>query len=393
MDKEGDQNQNKTMRSLRREWAFYVTFSLIFLGAGFITLSQGWDENYALRWLIVAAAISGYQFWFIYRNLGDNRLSSGGEPFPSLGLANWITLTRAVFNAALAGFLIGPWPAGWLSWAPSALYLTSAVMDYMDGFVARVTGRTTVLGEVLDMKWDGAGALAAGTLSVLYGQTPYPFLLVGLARYLFLFGTWVRERNGQPMYELPPNRFRRPFAGMMMGFLAVVLMPVYQPPPTLVAAWLFMLPFLVNFFRDWLFVSGALRQEPSSGQGKPVAQRGVWRVYFPLVIRVTLVSILLELLFHVLRQKPFDAGLLLVLGFAIPALSLGAAGRVFSLVVLLMAGFGLQTYPFEWRFWVILLLGIISMMVGSGRYSIWKPEDWLMYKHAGEGRQAAKTTR
>jgi len=354
-------------------------------------LRQFLGNPFAWRWLALSCAISIYQVYFLYAHLKDNRLKTGaGDLFPTLGLANWITITRAIFNAALAGFLFGPWPEGWLSWAPSILYLVSALMDYADGFVARITGRTTILGEILDMQWDGIGVLIASLLAVFYGQTPLLYSLVGLARYLFLFGQWFRKLRGLPLYDLPPNRIRRPFAGVQMGFLAVVLMPVYSPPATQVVAWLFMLPFLANFLRDWLVVSG-LAWAPVSGQNvKASILPHFFQVVFPLIIRGLLTLLLLVLLVHLINLKPLNIGFVIITALAIPALLLGAAGRVLSLVVLLMAGFALQVAPRELLFWAVLLFSAISMMVGTGRFSLWKLEDGLLYKHAGERRSTIR---
>jgi CDP-diacylglycerol---glycerol-3-phosphate 3-phosphatidyltransferase len=381
MDRETDTGTMNNLHRLRWEWGGYVLASVSFLLASFFLLRQFWGAGFALRWLVVAGAISIYQFAYLFFHLKENHLKSGsGNLFPTLGLANWITITRAIFNAALAGFLLGPWPTGWLAWVPSILYLVSSLMDFTDGIAARLTGRTTLLGENLDMNWDGVGVLIASFLSVLYGQTPAAYLLVGLARYLFLIGQWLRTRQGLPLNDLLPSRIRRPFAGAQMMFLAVVLMPLYTPPATHVVAWLFMLPFLVNFFRDWLVVSGVTRQVNP--------QRSLFprflQLNLPLAVRGGLIWLLVELIVHVLNQQPLDWLVLIISAIAIPSLLLGAAGRVSSLAVLLVTGFGLQLYPLEWRFWAILLFSAISMMIGTGRFSLWKPEDWLLFKQAGE---------
>ncbi len=388
MTTEGMPEYQYRLRRLRVEWAGYVLASLAFLTVTYLVLRQDWGANYSLRWLLVALGLVIYQFIFLWRHLGDNRQADSTRLMPSIGLANWITMARGVFNAALAGFLLGSWPEGWLAWAPGVLYLTSAVMDFADGFAARVTGRVTVLGEALDMHWDGVGMFLAVTLSVLYGQAPVPYLLVGLARYLYLLGIWQRKKRGLPVYDLLPSRIRRPFAGVQMGVVAVVLLPVYGPPATQIAVTLFMIPFLLNFLRDWLTVSGQIH--PSRAQAGALSlllQR--LQEFFPLVVRATLVGLLIDLLLIQMRLAVPAPGIILVALPALVALSLGAAGRLFSLAVLLMAGFGLQAAPLEWRYWVILLLGISLMMTGTGRFSLWKPEDWLIYKRAGERTSAA----
>jgi CDP-diacylglycerol--glycerol-3-phosphate 3-phosphatidyltransferase len=377
-----------SLHRLRREWGGYVLASMTFLLVVFLLLGRFWGAEYSWRWLCVSGAISVYQFIYLFNHLLDNRLKSGGGTvFPTLGIANWITLTRAILNAALAGFLMGPWPVGPLSWAPSILYLISVLMDFADGFAARVSGRTTVLGEGLDMKWDGAGVLVTSLLVVFYGQAPLPYVLVGLARYLYLLGQWLYTNRGLPLFDLPPSPIRRPFAGLQMGFIAVILMPVFSPPLTQVAAWVFMLPFLTLFLRDWLVVSGVIGQASSAPGLRKVRMIFHWLwISFPLAVRSILVFLLVEFFIHSVTQPSFDWVFLLISAFAVLAFFLGAAGRFFSLAVLLMAGFGLQMYPVEWRYWALFLFSAMSMMLGTGRFSLWKPEDWLLYKHAGERR-------
>lgn len=386
---DGTPDHDYRLQRLRAEWAGYVLAGLSFITVAYLVLRQDWGANYALRWLLVALGLVIYQFVFLWRHLGENRRADSAQLLPTLGLANWITMTRGVFNASLAGFLLGPWPEGWLAWAPGGLYLASAVMDYVDGYAARVTGQVTVLGEALDMHWDGVGMFLAVSLSVLYGQAPVPYLLVGLARYLYLFGIWQRKKRGLPVYDLLPSRIRRPFAGVQMGVVAVVLLPVYGPPATQIAVTLFMIPFLLNFLRDWLTVSGQIR--PSRVRASVLLSLWQRRLeeFFPLVARAALVVLLIDLLLHQLRLAAPGPGMILVALPALVALLLGAAGRLFSLAVLLMAGFGLQAAPLEWRYWAILLLGISLMMTGTGRFSLWKPEDWLIYKRAGERTSAA----
>jgi CDP-diacylglycerol---glycerol-3-phosphate 3-phosphatidyltransferase len=383
--------QREIMHQLRWEWGGYVLLGLTFLLAFFLILHQFWAVDYAWHWLALAGMISIYQFIYLFAHLKENRLKSeAGGLFPNLGLANWITITRAMLNAALAGFLLSPRPEGLLVWVPSLLYLVSALMDFADGIAARVTGRMTVLGEMLDMHWDGVGVLIASLLAVLYGQAPVLYLLVGLARYLFLFGQWLRKRQGLPIYDLPPNRIRRPFAGVQMMFIAVILMPLYTSLVTRLVAWVFMLPFLLNFFVDWLAVSGVFYQPLSQTTPRRRTLASILGIAFPLAVRTGLVFLLVELFVHVINQQPLDLVVLVVAAGAAPCLLIGAAGRISALAVLLMAGFGLQVYPLEWRFWAILVFSAISMMVGTGRFSLWTPEDWLLFKQVGGKRPTAR---
>lgn len=376
-------NDSRSLDALRKEWVVLAIIVAIVLLGGWRVLHIGWGADYALRWAAAAGVISAYAFIHLWRNLDENRRKTPGSPlFADLGIANRLTFARAIFNAMLVGFLFGPWPWGWLAWAPAAIYLTSALLDYVDGWVARVTGRTTALGEALDMKWDGVGLLAASTLSVLYGQTPAFYLLVGLARYLYLFGLWVHRLRDLPVYELPPSRFRRAMAGTQMGFVAVVLLPIFRPPETHAAAALFALPLLIGFVRDFLWVIGAI------GRGSvPTVVQKREPAGLQLALRGLLAALLVNLIFHSTGQANLPPGLLIIAAVGAGLVLLGAAGRAAALAVLLMTGFALQADPMEWRYWLILPVSTLVFFFGTGVWSLWRPEEWLIDHRAGEARE------
>lgn len=388
--------EEQIIKKLRVEWSLYALLTGLFLAGGFWLLRVEWDVLNALLWLLIASGVAVYQFVFLWQHLAENRSQDPGAPlFATLGPANQITILRAVLSGALAGFLPGGWPAGWLAWVPGALYLLVAVLDFVDGFVARVTRRTTRLGELLDMKWDGAGVFIGAGLAVRYGQAPIWFMLVALARFVFMFGEWQLRRRGQTLVDLDPSMIRRALAGMQMGFIGVVLLPVFTPPATQVAATLFMLPFLIHFIRDFLWVSGKIGRHAAGRAANgalstpltaPRWQRLAWS-WLPIGLRATQVILLVLVLAEQSRAGFPEVGIAVVAALAVPAILIGAAGRLVALAVLLMAGFSLQSMPLHWLYWVILLNSTFLFILGTGRFSLWKPEEWLIHHRAGEARQ------
>ena len=166
---------------------------------------------------------------------------------PTLGYGNGLTLTRGLAICLLAGFLFSPRPPGLLAWVPALLYTLSSIIDYLDGYVARVTGHSTVLGEILDMEFDGLGMLVAITVAIQYGQLPWWYLILGLGRQLFIGGIWLRNRLHKPIYEMTPSENRRLIAGFQMGFMTVILWPIFSPPTTTLACVLFSIPLAGSF--------------------------------------------------------------------------------------------------------------------------------------------------
>jgi CDP-diacylglycerol--glycerol-3-phosphate 3-phosphatidyltransferase len=302
-----------------------------------------------------------------------------GRPIErGLGLANWLSVIRGALIALLFGFVAAPWPEGWRAWLPGILYVTASLMDFADGYAARRMQRESVLGEKLDMNLDGMGILAASLVAIGYGQVPAGYLMVGLARYGFLLGGWLLRRKEIPLRSLRPNPFRRALAGAQMGFIAVVLLPVFFPPVTWVAALFFAAPFVVNFFIDWLWVSGQLSEKLGGELWSFPNLTGLKRK-LPLFFRGLLAIVLVSSLF----AASVAGWMRVVLSVALISISLGLAGRSMALVLVLLSGFLLQQMPLSRLFWIQLVLSTAVFFSGTGTFSIWAPEDGLIYQRAG----------
>lgn len=235
--------------SLRAQWcgvALVVGASLALFG-----LSQP-------RWLVGSMLVWAYCSWLSFRWLDDNRREGDGELLGSLGWPTLITLTRGALLAVTAGFLFLPMPLGVRAFIPALAYSSAAILDHVDGRMARALDRTTRLGEKLDMELDAVGILIASLLAIHYGKIPGWYVAIGLARYAFVLGIVWRHRRGKRVIELDPHSLRRWLAGAQMGFLSVTLWPPIPPELTL-----FVAPFaggatLAMFARDWWRVSGRL---------------------------------------------------------------------------------------------------------------------------------------
>jgi hypothetical protein len=115
----------------------------------------------------------------------------------------------------------------------------------------------------------------------------------------------------------------------------------------------------------------------------------LWRlvsVGLPLALRAALILLLASLILSQVQNNIPLIGILLVASAAIPALLLGVTGRLAALAVLLMAGFGLRIDMQDWRYWVVFLCGALLFMTGTGKYSLWAPENWFIDHRAGEVR-------
>jgi CDP-diacylglycerol--glycerol-3-phosphate 3-phosphatidyltransferase len=161
-------------------------------------------------------------------------------------------MARGSLVALASGFLLVPSAA-----APA--YTAAAILDGVDGRVARRSKRETLLGSKLDMEIDAIGILVASVGGILLGKLPLGYAAVGLARYVFVVGVTVRRRLGKPVRDLDPSPLRRILAGLQMGFLASTLWPQVPSALSLAVAYPLGAATLLTFLRDWLFVSSRLR--------------------------------------------------------------------------------------------------------------------------------------
>lgn len=383
-------NQLALTRLQKHCWV-YIILSMVFMSLGGLWLAQVWQVGYAQIWIALTAGVLAYQAWLLRTSLRENHRLGEIRLFSGLGWGNIASLARGVMFAGLTGFLLLPIPPDKLSWIPAGLYTVGALIDYLDGYFARITNQVTRLGEILDMSLDGWGLLVASILAVRYGQVPGWYILAGAARYLYLAGLGFRKRMGWAVTELPPNAARRPFAGLQMGFAFTMLWPIFRPPGTFHAAAIFTLPFLVNFLLDWLVVSQTLDAH------RLVSWRGLKRFavrWLPLGLRLAVFASVALPLAGWWPGLQADAGrglpptvgiIVMALEYIVVALILvGAAGRIAAIAGMIALGIH-QFYTPLSGLQLMLIYGYGAILyLGTGVYSAWKPEDRLIYRRAGE---------
>ena len=221
-------DQQRTGASLKREFTRIGWWGVVGLAGGSILLGLSWRWQGALQWLAMAGLICAFICYQTKRRLPLNRPNPEAPLYRELGWANRLTLLRAWLIAAVAGFLFQPWPEGpALAWMPGMLYFFAAMLDRVDGYVARRAGQSSLLGNELDTVSDALGLAVASLLAFGYGQVHWSYLLLGIAYYLFHAGILWRNLRGLLVYPLPPALHRRAWAGFQMGFLVVALWPLF----------------------------------------------------------------------------------------------------------------------------------------------------------------------
>lgn len=316
------------------------------------------------------------------RQLASNhRPGEEGRPFPTLGAANWITLLRAGAIVGLAGFVplaVRGLPED-MVWLPGLIYLGVSLADLFDGFVARKQNRVTELGKRLDTATDAAGLLAASLLAVCLGRLPAFYLLVGLAYYQFIFTIRLRQKRALPLVALQPRPYARIIAGFQMGLVAMALLPIFEPPFTSVAAFIFMTPFLIGFLRDWLVVSCRVQTD---GFQETAAER--WARPFltgtlPLLLRLIIPAGGIAALVsgEVYQAHPVWQ---LILGACCLLAGLGCMGRTAGLVLSLLLASPYSPFGTSMAAMSLFAAAAALMLTGSGAISLWSPEEKLLYR-------------
>jgi CDP-diacylglycerol--glycerol-3-phosphate 3-phosphatidyltransferase len=292
-----------------------------------------------------------------------------------LGVATQLTFFRGLLLAALAGVALQRPQSGWLAWAPGGLYTLAALLDLVDGYVARRRGEQSALGSRLDTALDALGLVLGPAAAVLLGRLPAFYLLVGAAYYLFHINLWLRQRMGRPVFpeRVVISRYTRMYAGYQMGLVATTLFPVVGPPGTTVAAALFLVPNLSLFLRDWLLTTGRMQPDDPRHLG---LERTLRRTWGPMLLAARVLSAA-GIVALALRGQVSYALLL-----AVPPLLSGLATRLVAFATAVFLTLALARQPSQ-LLWATYVVTLVSLLGGAGAWALWR-EDRLLLARAGE---------
>ena len=154
------------------------------------------------------------------------RVAGGQHPYPRFGSANAVTAIRAILAALVAG-LIGQPAAPALAWFAIGITVFAAMLDGLDGWLARRTRMTSEFGARLDMETDALLILVLSVLVWQHGKAGVWVLLCGLMRYGFVAAGWLLPWLARPLRST--SRGKTVAVGQLFG-LGVALAPTVPAP-------------------------------------------------------------------------------------------------------------------------------------------------------------------
>jgi phosphatidylglycerophosphate synthase len=173
---------------------------------------------------------------------------------PAMFPADWVTLTRALLIAGVAGLVADSFSRPVPVAALVTLSAVALVLDAVDGQVARRTGTATPLGARMDGETD---AFLILLLSIAVSQDYGGWVLaIGAARYALLLAGWLIPWLAAP---LPPRYWGKVVAAVQGIVLTVAVSGVLDRRVGMIAVAAALLLLAESFGRNviWLYRSGA----------------------------------------------------------------------------------------------------------------------------------------
>jgi phosphatidylglycerophosphate synthase len=139
-----------------------------------------------------------------------------------------------------------------MAWRVVLIAIVAALLDGVDGWVARRTGTSSAFGTRFDMETDAALILVLAILAWQYGKAGAWVLLSGLLRYVFVAAGWLWPWMRSPL----SSTFRGKIVCVVQVVALIVAMaPMIAPPASSLVAAVGLLAlsysFLVDTLRLW----------------------------------------------------------------------------------------------------------------------------------------------
>jgi len=156
----------------------------------------------------------------------------GHHPFDRFGPANLVTLVRMSLLTTVAG-LIGEPAIARVAWVAVVVTILSAVLDGVDGRLARHHRTSSAFGARFDMEIDALLILVLSVLVWRHEKAGAWVLACGLMRYAFVAAGWVLPWMAAPLRSTLRGKT---VAVLQFTGLAAALLPLVPAPASAVIA-------------------------------------------------------------------------------------------------------------------------------------------------------------
>lgn len=203
---------SERLSALRREAAaWFVLLGVVTISAAALIELSPWFK-------LKTAAVLALSLCWVLRGLPAH------APHSRFGSANRVTLTRLALVAALAASIGEPLSdANARAWCVVLVATTAALLDAVDGPLARADGLASEFGARFDMETDALLVMVLCLLVFHFDKAGVWILAAGLMRYLFLLATHGWAWMARP---LPPSWRRKAVCVAQITSLIVCLGPV-----------------------------------------------------------------------------------------------------------------------------------------------------------------------
>lgn len=224
-----------------------VAAVILVLGAAIAAaavLDVMWPQVGTLAWRTALLGVAGgaLVLWLAARHLRA----------PAFGAANAVTLVRGALTVMLLALLGVSTAAWWLV----GLATLAAVLDGVDGALARRRNEANAFGARFDMETDALLILVLAALVWQNGKAGVWILLAGLLRYLFVGASFVLPWLGS---ALPPSRRRQTVCVVQIVSLIGALVPVVTLPASAALALAGLIVLIWSFAVDVAYLARQAR--------------------------------------------------------------------------------------------------------------------------------------
>ncbi|MEZ5288253.1 MAG: CDP-alcohol phosphatidyltransferase family protein [Vicinamibacterales bacterium] len=152
--------------------------------------------------------------------------AGAGHPFARFGPANTVTTARLVLVALTGGLIGSPLPPA-AAWVTVAVAVTVALLDGVDGWLARRSGLASPFGARFDMETDALFILVLSALVWTTDKAGAWVLAAGLMRYAFVAARIVLPWMAGPL--TPTLRGKTVAVVQFVGLAAALALAVTRP--------------------------------------------------------------------------------------------------------------------------------------------------------------------